>query len=750
MRLVSLLDEIDNNTLLLPDFQRDYVWIKKEEKIIDFISSVLSQLPIGNIISFGSDSTVFASKDIGFNTLSNHSQSSSQVKFLLDGQQRVTTLAIVFSDRIFRKIKTGQKQLDDLIQKNKIKNRYFLKLPKYDDKTFSNDFFGFNNLFFPEDLNPLNVNFCSNDIRDLIIQKSFTFATNDPKKSWFYPTDIDYSNQRDFVAPTVESASNEGLIPLFYLSDQQPLIKSILNKMATKREDFIKTLYTLNNITDLKTYLNDNQQIYNIHIGNKDDDDIFNEFETKLRKNSSTWVDKMFDYLCNCVNSLQLEEKNVSGQNPPRAVNIFQALNEGGVKLSTYDLIIAIAANSNKGSLFDSKIREIIKTSYDSNNSLLFRNIIPNSWNSNSSWSSDEYMLTINNNDEINTKIINQFLNLLCFVSNYSNNQKKGNPNNYKMPNSPLSNLPTDLCKAYAQLKLSADQITFFSQHCMKSIIDALLILQFKCGVYSIEQIDYDFILFPLSYMMYLFESKSLPKNYSISKLINYFIAFYFFCLFSGEYMLDQSSRVMRHVEWVHNLLMCNQLPYPFKPDSNTKIIPALDDNVILNKANYNDLHTLLFEDNNIPKKAVRNSIMQFILQKNPQDFITQSPHTDGLHAWDKTISFQLHHIIPLASATNLGNSSKSIRGSIGAINSPLNLAPISKEANKIISSWILSQYQASLNNTVTTDYIIPTNFKNFQYKKNDPNSETNLKKVLEERYNAIKGEIIAHIRKLL
>lgn len=67
VKLEDLLEDIDKNRLVLPDFQRDYVWIKEDDKIEDFIASVLSQLPIGSIITFKDNFNSFANKEIGFN-----------------------------------------------------------------------------------------------------------------------------------------------------------------------------------------------------------------------------------------------------------------------------------------------------------------------------------------------------------------------------------------------------------------------------------------------------------------------------------------------------------------------------------------------------------------------------------------------------------------------------------------------------------------------------------------------------------
>ena len=121
-------------------------------------------------------------------------------------------------------------------------------------------------------------------------------------------------------------------------------------------------------------------------------------------------------------------------------------------------------------------------------------------------WNSKDYLQTINRNGEIAPIVINQFLNLLCFVANYADS-------NCQMPKMILTKISNDCCKAKAQLNLDASKIVAFSPLAMKSIIDALMVLQFKCGIYNVSQIDYNLLLFPLSYIMYLYESKTIGKD---------------------------------------------------------------------------------------------------------------------------------------------------------------------------------------------------------------------------------------------
>lgn len=727
IKLEELLDEIDANKLVLPDFQRDYVWIKEEEKIEDFICSVLSQLPIGSIITFKDDFRSFANKEIGFNTKIDYQDNFGKVKFLLDGQQRITTLALVFSDRIFRKVKEEKHKSNDLVQKDKIRRRYFIKLPQIDSDDFENDFFGLKNLKFPFQSD--KITFCSNEIKDFIYSETFTFSSNDPKRfEWYYPTNEDYNDPK-FIYKIQEAACSKGLIPLYYLTDHKHIVKKILRAIAEKRIEYIKCIYDIEHIEELKSYIQKNDDIYKINLTDENKD-IYDNFVQTLDSNCEIWIDDMIEYLTTCIKQLRINTISVDDENTSRAINMYEALNKGGAKLTTYDLIIARAASlSEYGDKSYAQHNKDILSEYC--NKELF-NIVGKS---SIDWNSKQNLHTITRNGEIVPVVINQFLNLLCFVSFNANDD-------LKMPKVTLKKIPNDYCKAKKQLTLSAEQIVNFSELCMKSIVDALMILQFKCGIYDISQIDYNLILLPLSYLMYLYESKSI-KEPNLYNVVNKFCGMYYFYIFTGEYASDQSSVVMKHLEWVNNWFLCDEIPHPFVKENQNKCI----DEKVLEIQKYNDFDTLIFNDGNTPKKAVRNSILHYILSENPRDFISGT-NFNQLNAWDDKLELEAHHIIPLASCKSIKESTKQIRESNTAINSPLNMALISKEANRAISSFEVSQYREKLNPEFLADYKVSSKLNEFRYEKIGQDDE--LENILKQRYFNIKSAVIKKIKALI
>ena len=90
----EIVRDIDDRKILLPDFQRDFVW-KDEERQKKIVASVLTKMPIGSILLLTSSADEYCSKIIGRNADLNTSDITGDVDFLLDGQQRITSLFLL-------------------------------------------------------------------------------------------------------------------------------------------------------------------------------------------------------------------------------------------------------------------------------------------------------------------------------------------------------------------------------------------------------------------------------------------------------------------------------------------------------------------------------------------------------------------------------------------------------------------------------------------------------------------------------
>jgi len=84
---------VANHTLQLPEIQRDYVWTRPQVR--DLLDSLYRGYPIGTMLIWQTDDSPLA-RPIGSKTGHGGLQ---PVRFLLDGQQRLTSLRRVFHDR---------------------------------------------------------------------------------------------------------------------------------------------------------------------------------------------------------------------------------------------------------------------------------------------------------------------------------------------------------------------------------------------------------------------------------------------------------------------------------------------------------------------------------------------------------------------------------------------------------------------------------------------------------------------------
>jgi hypothetical protein len=82
-KLGTILDQIDNGTLLLPEFQRGYVW--NRDQVRGFMRSLYLDYPVGSLLVWESAADPGAVRGSGTSGVGVH-------LLLLDGQQRVTSL----------------------------------------------------------------------------------------------------------------------------------------------------------------------------------------------------------------------------------------------------------------------------------------------------------------------------------------------------------------------------------------------------------------------------------------------------------------------------------------------------------------------------------------------------------------------------------------------------------------------------------------------------------------------------------
>src|SRR5690606_31822445 len=81
-KLSTLLDQIDSGTILLPEFQRGYVW--NRDQVRGLFTSLYRGYPVGGFMTWNTAADTAAARG-GVST-------DGTIKLLPDGQQRATTL----------------------------------------------------------------------------------------------------------------------------------------------------------------------------------------------------------------------------------------------------------------------------------------------------------------------------------------------------------------------------------------------------------------------------------------------------------------------------------------------------------------------------------------------------------------------------------------------------------------------------------------------------------------------------------
>lgn len=92
MKVNQLIDSIASYDLVLPEFQREYVWTKEQAK--QLLVSLIKDYPVGGLLFWKTDSPP------ELKNLSNPPEQIGTIDIILDGQQRLTTLYMLMTGKI--------------------------------------------------------------------------------------------------------------------------------------------------------------------------------------------------------------------------------------------------------------------------------------------------------------------------------------------------------------------------------------------------------------------------------------------------------------------------------------------------------------------------------------------------------------------------------------------------------------------------------------------------------------------------
>ncbi|MBT2679278.1 DUF262 domain-containing protein [Bacillus sp. ISL-35] len=700
MKLRELFEKNDEGKLILPDFQRDFEWAREKQKSL--LSSYITQLPVGSLLILEGKKEDFAAKKLCFPTSLNLEERKEECLYLLDGQQRISSLKTIFSDYYSENqnwLEVWEKMYSDL------NNRWFIRVEPKKNET---DIFGWKNLSFEgfkkQLLEPSEV------IDFIEFRRIYKTKTNE----WYNPG---YS-QKDSNGNSIKGnrlkvhiakkAAEASLIPLYSISNkssegEKPLHEYVIEQIKNNRIEELKAAVKDNEL-DLIDTLEPVDPMISDYI---DDEDKVRDAWSTL---GAKWTEKVNKYLNELIDQevpiIQLPSEEIS-----RAISIFENINEGGTDLNTFDLIVAKAARagvSDEGSLSQrilKKLEENIELPESLTTGILGDKPIKFKATS---------MKTIVDN-KISKSFKEMYLNLLSIFSH--------------LEYGTFDDLKVDFIKRHKILHLNFDQINQNTDIVLSSLIRSLAFLNIRLGITDINKLSYELMILPIAYLL---KNDDIWNDKSKLDKIEYW---YWASLFGGAYREGQNSQSIKDIKGLYLWVKLNE---------SNKFNYLYDK--VLEEEGYSNKEVLLLQDeNNDLRSSVALGILQYILSKQPKDFLPNNQEELKLNAWDisagklihsgdNTIELEVHdhHIIPLGDATTIEESSKKIRSNKKhVLNSPLNRTYISSVANLKIRDKSPDKYLEYVNESSKWGHCLP-----------EQEISSNYVNYLNERFKELRKEI--------
>lgn len=720
--LSELIDKVQKESILLPDFQRKFVWtdLEMQKKLI---ASVMAKMPIGSILLLEAEKKEYAYKKIGCVNSVESSDSDEIVYLLLDGQQRMTVLTNVFSNVIaklqFNKMSSAS-----------LRRRFFLRLDLDNSKVIGNDIFGVNNLDLgmanPSDDEP---KFLSGDILDLIVEES---PSND---SVFRAGGSNY-NLGDIYHACCKPQYY--LFPLFLLTEEDGLttknedcIARIAKDLSKKIQDRLKLEYRSVPEADrdnkAKEILGGLYVQYETDIKRlKDSTEIEKKFEEALENKAETWTKRFVLYLKSCVKNLNINQIVVSRSQRDRAIDIYENLNKEGKALNIFDLVMARVAKVYHGNFYE-RVVEFIKRdkSYnaevlpDRNKAIIAPLIMPRTNPDGTvvqQYNATDVFKCLEKDNDLSTAYIDAYLNVMCLNAN----KEKGISLLYLKKDEKLRMQPEIIDQTCEQICEALDRAIFF--------------FQTRCGMRKIKDINYNQMLVIVGYL-FLDE-----KKYNSKEIHNILEAWYWGCVFSGEFDNDQNDRAIQHLK---KLCEITDLVIEGKTPNLDWIKTVCG--ASLKKEHFSTKEFLLMQEceslGRSPKPFLRDVICQFYLSYTYNDLLDSSTILSSLYNPEEPLD--KHHVIPLGSCIFVKDSALALRNQRDNIlNSPLNFVYVTKGSNIKISDMKLSEYYDMLTGSCI-------NVLSFNYPF-DSSTADKIKNILGNRFDQLKSKLNSRFIELI
>ncbi|APX06914.1 hypothetical protein BWP24_12335 [Vibrio campbellii] len=723
--LSDTFKKINEQALLLPDFQRDYKWSTVKQQSL--LASIMLKFPVGSSLILEGQSDDFALRKIG-ETVQHTLNESEPCEYLLDGQQRTTTLYNAFNDVFDFSQFANQLELTNFISKkaNPMKVRWFIRVPVAGRANENvTDVFNATRVLFDKD--GLD-HFEPNDIFDIFSSETFNEKNSKGVSKWFSPYNQlkaleSGKTKPQVITQFVNDCIEHGMIPLFMIGTKPIVVNRILEGIAEvnmqairdKYEEdftFIKENYDLAQIFDgLETYedFEESGMVYSEEI-----EKIFITCKSEWKNNVSNYLirDIFGDYHLNSLVTNDIR----------RAIPIFCHLNDGGMKLDDFDLVSAKVAKSIAGDTASYSLSSIIRS--------MFANPIKLCPYLTFACGASE-RLHLNELDSLSDGLPSGYLSksilaICTAMARRDIETQAGNVFEVKKKDTSSKTL----------LSLDTEVIRKYIEKATLAVQRAYSFLLIRCGVYNSSKLHYKLMIQPIAY---IFAEDQFWEDPTAHKKVEFW---YWTSAFSGRYLYDQSAVVIDDINQLYNWVVNG---------SGDEILAREKD--IFQDHKYASKKLLMQELNEYPKEGIHNLILQYVLSVTPSYDLLAS-ETKQLNSyrlneqgevvlWPANGSDGLndHHIIPLGAVKGLGQKTEEIRQDPNHIlNSPLNRILISGSANNAISSMDPSRYFEDIpqNDIVMKSLLIGDSFGRIS----TGSTESDIKIALAERFDKLEQSI--------
>lgn len=712
VNLNEIMKGIEEDTIVLPDFQRGFAWRDKNKQKA-LIASVLTKLPIGTVLFLDVGAEDYGYKKIGRNERNIISlEGDKTVRALLDGQQRITTLIAFFSTKLQEK--------EDLVSPT-LNRRYFLNLPSFLSvmEDGIEDIFGGSRLKFPVSLESGNYpKVSSEDVRSQI---SFV----EDKKDFLYENvkNMDTTDLCNYCRNLSNSEKgNTYLVPLYYLleatqnkkkedgseeySDEYAILQEVIDKIGEEYRSSLMAWFQNdeNSLEQKKEWLNkmelqenEEQKIINF-LEKREIIDLREYLDRLLWERKYDWKQKFLEYLRSCIKDIKLYEIKVEANDKDRAVDIYENLNLGGKSLSVFDLILAKSSKDTnekeEGNLMTQIVNYIEEDSKEDYKDFIQKcgTNQKNSYKNNIEDKHIEYSASNRlgcwneKNQELASGYIKALMNLLGIIDYFS----KGGELDLESQKLIKEVNPKIVKKEYL-LNIDSSKINSYIESACKGLDRACAFLQIRCGIRKVGEIHYNLMW---SILGTVFLKKEWFEDETI---LNYMEAWYWGAILSGEFRIEQNRAFIKNLQKV--LMEVNTLQ---SDEPKKDFVISLCEGVLKDKK-FADKDILLMKNPSVyPEKVVSNTICQYYLSGTYRDilknvFDEEEYKAEELEALNPDIKIEKHHVMPLGSLRskykNMNKTEDKRKDGNNLYNSPLNFLYISEKANRLISNSSLKEY---------------------------------------------------------